>query len=111
MRTIRKGDTVAVLKGKDRGKKGKVITVFTASGKALVEGCNLAKKHQRQTRQDQKGGIIDIEVPIPLANVGIVCKACDRPVRVGFKTAKDGTKDRPKKDPAREQPPHPGKPQ
>ncbi|HQJ16312.1 MAG TPA: 50S ribosomal protein L24, partial [Candidatus Omnitrophota bacterium] len=74
MQNLKKGDVVQVLKGKDRGKKGKVITVFAASQKALVEGCNLAKKHTRQTRQDQKGGIIDIEVPIALANLGIVCK-------------------------------------
>lgn len=94
MQNIKKGDVVQVLKGKDRGKKGKVITVFVAAGKALVEGCNLAKKHRRQTRQDQKGGIVDIEVPVALANLGIVCKACDKPVRVGFKTAKDGAKER-----------------
>ncbi|MFA5099282.1 MAG: 50S ribosomal protein L24 [Candidatus Omnitrophota bacterium] len=94
MQNIKKGDIVQILKGKDRGKKGKVITVFTAAGKALVEGCNIAKKHSRQTRQDQKGGIINIEVPIALANLGCVCKACDKPTRVGFKIAKDGTKER-----------------
>ena len=94
MQNIKKGDIVQVLKGKDRGKKGKVINVFAAAGKALVEGCNIAKKHRRQTRQDQKGGITDIEMPIQLANLGLVCKACDKPIRVGFKTAADGTKER-----------------
>jgi large subunit ribosomal protein L24 len=94
MQKIKKNDIVAVLKGKDRGKKGKVINVFTTAGKALVEGCNMAKKHRRQTRQDQKGGIVDIEMPIVLANLGVVCKACDKPTRVGFKVAADGTKER-----------------
>lgn len=94
MQKIKKGDNVQVLKGKDRGKKGKVIEVFTNDGKALVEGINIAKKHRRQTRQDQKGGIVDIEVPVVLANLAPVCKACDKPARVGFKTAADGTKDR-----------------
>jgi large subunit ribosomal protein L24 len=94
MQNIKKGDIVQVLKGKDRGKKGKVISVFTAAGKALIEGCNIAKKHSRQTRQDQKGGIVNIEVPIVLANLGVVCKACDKPARVGFKVAADGAKER-----------------
>jgi len=94
MQNIKKGDMVAVLKGKDRGKKGKVINVFSAAGKALVEGCNIAKKHRRQTRQDQKGGIVDIEVPIEVANLGVVCKACDKPTRVACKVAADGAKER-----------------
>jgi large subunit ribosomal protein L24 len=94
MQKIKKGDIVQVLKGKDRGKKGKVINVFFSAGKALVEGCQLAKKHRRQTRQDQKGGITDIEMPVQLSNLSLVCKACDKPTRIGFKTAADGTKER-----------------
>ena len=94
MQKIRKGDIVQAIKGKDNGKKGKVIQVFTEKGKALIEGINLAKKHKRQTRQDQKGGIVSIEMPIALANIMLVCKHCDRPSRVGFSTLKDGTKTR-----------------
>ncbi|MBP7836155.1 MAG: 50S ribosomal protein L24 [Candidatus Omnitrophica bacterium] len=94
MQKIRKGDIVQAVKGKDNGKKGKVIQVLTEKGKALVEGINLAKKHKRQTRQDQKGGIVSIEMPIALANIMLVCKHCDRPSRVGFSTLKDGTKTR-----------------
>lgn len=94
MQKIRKGDIVQAIKGKDSGKKGKVIQVFAEKGKALVEGINLAKKHKRQTRQDQKGGIVSIEMPIALANVMLVCKNCDHPSRVGFSILKDGTKTR-----------------
>jgi len=94
MQNIKKGDTVQVLKGKDRGKKGKVINVFAAAGKALVEGCQMAKKHRRQTRQDQKGGIISIEMPLAVSNLMIFCKHCSKPTRVGAMVLKDGTKTR-----------------
>ncbi len=94
MQKIRKGDIVQAVKGKDKGKKGKVVQVITATGRCLVEGLNLAKKHKRQTRQDQKGGIVSIEMPIALANIMLICKHCNRPVRVGFLIQKDGTKSR-----------------
>ena len=94
MLKIRKGDIAQITKGKDSGKKGKVITVFTQTNRALVEGLNLVKKHKKQTRQDQPGGIISIEAPISLANLMLFCKQCDRPVRVGFTILKDGTKAR-----------------
>jgi large subunit ribosomal protein L24 len=91
---IRKGDTVVVTKGKDAGKKGKVIEVVTAKNKVLVEGINTVKKHKRQTRQDQTGGIISVERPLSVSNVLLYCKNCDRGVRTGFSLLKDGTKTR-----------------
>ena len=94
MQKIKKGDIIQATKGKDKGKKGKVIQIFSERGKALVEGINLAKKHKRQTRQDQKGGIVSIEMPIALSNIMLVCKHCDRATRVGFSLLKDGTKSR-----------------
>ena len=94
MNKIKKDDIVQVVKGKDKGKKGKVVNFFPESGRFLVEGVNLAKKHKRQTRQDTKGGIISIEMPIALGNIMLVCKHCQRPVRVGFSILKDGTKSR-----------------
>ncbi len=94
MSKIRKGDTVQVTKGKDRGKKGKVIRVIAETNRVLVEGINLLKKHRRQTRQDQQGGVVSIESPIAVANLMVVCKACNRPVRVGYMKLKDGTKSR-----------------
>ena len=94
MLKIRKGDTVQVVKGKDRGKKGKVLLVLTGNNRALVEGLNLVKKSRRRTQQDQQGGISSIEAPISLANLMILCKNCNQAVRVGFSVLKDGGKAR-----------------
>jgi large subunit ribosomal protein L24 len=94
MLKIRKNDFVQIIKGKDKGKKGKVLELVSNNQRALVEGLNLVKKHKRQTRQDQKGGIVSIESPISVANVMYFCKGCNRGVRVGFQMAKDGTKTR-----------------
>lgn len=94
MLKIKKGDIVQAIKGKDKGKKGKVINFSLDSKRALVEGLNLAKKHKRQSRQDQKGGIISIEMPISVSNLALVCKSCNRVTRVGFNIIKDGTKSR-----------------
>ena len=94
MLKIKKGDIVQAIKGKDKGKKGKVLSISLATGRALVEGINLAKKHKRQTRQDQKGGIVSIEMPLSISNIALVCKSCNRIVKVGFSLIKDGTKAR-----------------
>ena len=89
-----KGDIVQVTKGKDKGKKGKIINFAPGTSRALVEGINTVKKHKRQTRQDEKGGIVTIEMPISVANIMFYCKACDKPVRLGFSVLKDGAKSR-----------------
>jgi len=91
---IRRGDIVQAIKGKDKGKKGKVLNILIENNKALVEGVNMLKKHKRKTQQDQQGGIVSIEAPISLGNLMLVCKGCNKPVRVGFKVMKDGTKTR-----------------
>ncbi len=91
---IKKGDTVEVIKGKDRGKRAKVLEVITSTGRALVEGINLAKKHRRKTQQDQQGGVVSIEVPINLSNLMLFCKNCNRRARSGFILLKDKTKSR-----------------
>lgn len=91
---IRKGDTIEVIKGKDRGKKGKVLEVIPLAGRAIVEGINMVKKHKRRTREDHKGGIVPIETPISLNNVMVFCKNCNCGRRVGFTILKDGTKSR-----------------
>ncbi len=94
MQKIKKGDIVQAIKGKDKGKNGKVLNVSLETGRALIEGINLAKKHKRQTSQDQKGGIISIEMPISVSNIALVCKSCNRAVKVGFAVMKDGIKSR-----------------
>ena len=78
--------------GKDRGKKGKVLSVFPAENRAIVEGLNLIKKHTRKTRDDQQGGIVQREAPINLSKVMLFCAKCNKPARVGFSFLKDGAK-------------------
>ena len=95
MRSIRKGDRVAVLTGKDSGKRGRVITVLPAKGKVLVEGVNRVKRHEKvrpaRGRQGQEGGIITKELPIDISNVALLCPT-DGPTRVSIKINPDGTK-------------------
>ncbi|MBN2169585.1 MAG: 50S ribosomal protein L24 [Actinobacteria bacterium] len=79
--SLRKGDTVQVLKGKDRGKKGKVLRVDSANGRILVEGINRTKKHMKPTQANPQGGVIDWELPINSSNVMLVCPGCEQPTR------------------------------
>lgn len=89
---IVKGDRVQVLQGKDRGKQGEVTFAFPADGKVIVDGLNVAKRHQKPTRSMQQGGIIDKEMPLPVSNVAVVCPSCGKPTRVGHRFEADGTK-------------------
>jgi large subunit ribosomal protein L24 len=89
---IRKGDRVQVLTGKDRGKTGTVTRARPERGKVIVDGVNIAKKHQKPTSQTNTGGIIDKEMPIQVANVAVICNACAKPTRIGFRFEADGTK-------------------
>lgn len=88
---IKKGDRVRVLTGKDRGKEGEVMFALPDQGKVIVEGVNVAKKHQAATRATMQGGIIDKDMPIPVANVALLCSSCG-PTRVGYRFEPDGTK-------------------
>lgn len=90
MLRIKKNDTVYVVAGKDRGKTGKVIRVH--GERVLVEGVNRVKKHMRRTREDQKGGIIEVERPLHISNVQVYCRSCSKPARVGASVQKDRTK-------------------
>lgn len=85
MAVIRKNDVVRVLAGKDKGKSGKVIMVFPKTDMVLVEGVNYVKKHARKTQQDQKGGILQKEMPIHISNAALICKNCNKPARVEIK--------------------------
>jgi large subunit ribosomal protein L24 len=89
---IRKGDRVKVLTGKDRGKEGNVMRAMPRERKVIVDGVNVAKKHQAPTRSTQQGGIIDKDMPIPVANVALICPSCGKPTRVGYKFDASGGK-------------------
>ena len=82
---IKKGDKVKVLAGKDKGKTGKVLQIFQSANRASIEGLNLLIKHMRPRKQGEKGQRIEFPAPMNLSNVILVCKACDKPTRVGYK--------------------------
>ena len=92
---IKKGDTVEVISGEDVGARGTVHRVLTESRRVVVSGVNMVYKHQRRTGDVKtQVGIIEREAPIDVSNVGLVCPHCDRPTRVGYQMAPDGTKSR-----------------
>lgn len=90
---IKKGDTVVVLTGKDKGSKGEVLKVFPEDNKVLVQGINMAKKHQAASAAGA-GGIVSVERPIHVSNVSLIDAKSGKPTRVGYKIEKDGTKTR-----------------
>ena len=91
---IRKDDTVVVLSGKDKGKEGKVLKADPKAGKVIVEGVNVAKRHQKPRKQGDEGGIIKMETPIYACKVMRVCPKCGKPTKAAFKFLDDGTKAR-----------------
>ncbi len=89
---IKKGDRVVVLSGKDKGKEGEVSRVYPEKGLVIVDGVNVAKKHQKPTQQTMQGGIIDRDMPIQVSNVAVVSPEDGRATRVGYRFEPDGTK-------------------
>ena len=90
---VRKGDTVMVVAGKERGKKGKVLRVIPEKGRVVVERLNLIKKHQKPTQKVRQGGIIEREGSIHLSNVMLIDPHRDKPTRVGTRYNPDGSKE------------------
>lgn len=89
---IRQNDIVRVIRGKDRGKVGKVIRVLPDKKKVIVEKVNMVKRHVRPSDANPQGGIIEKESPIFITNVMIMCDRCNKPVRVGYKITDGGEK-------------------
>ena len=90
---IKKGDRVVVLQGKDRGKTGEITRVLPTQRKVIVDGINVAKKHQKPTKATMQGGIIDKDMPLDVSNVALVCPK-DGGTRVGYKIDANGAKSR-----------------
>jgi len=88
---IRKGDTVQVLSGKNRGKRGQVMLVLPREDKVIVDGANLSKRHTKQRGATMQGGIIDKDMPLPASAVAIVCPV-DGPTRIGMRIDETGRK-------------------
>lgn len=98
---LRKGDTVEVISGEGKGKKGKILRVervTTKRGdpvtKVIIEGINFIKKHVKPNQQQQQGGIVTMEAPISVSKVMLVCDKCSKPTKVSVKFLKDGKKSR-----------------
>jgi large subunit ribosomal protein L24 len=91
---VRRGDTVAVISGKERGKRGKVMRVLRDKGRVVVEKVNMVKRHQRPTQKLRQGGIIEREGALALSNVLPVCGRCDKPSRTGVTVLADGRRQR-----------------
>lgn len=88
---LRKGDRVRVLTGKDVGRDGEIMRVIPEKNRVIVEGVNIARKHQRPTRATMQGGVIDKDMPIDASNVAIICST-DGPTRIGYRFEPGGKK-------------------
>ncbi len=91
---VKTGDTVVVLSGKDKGKKGQVLAVSPSEGKVIVEKVNMVSKHVKPRKMGEQGGIIKAEGAMYASKVQVVCPRCKKPTRVGHKVNNDGTKER-----------------
>lgn len=87
--SLKTGDNIVVLSGKDKGKKGKIIAAYPREGTVKIEGINIIKKHAKPTQKVPQGGIREMEAPINISKVMIVCPACDKPTRIARKAAGD----------------------
>lgn len=91
---VKTGDTVIILTGKERGKKGKILAVSPQEGKVIIEGRNMVSKHVKPRKMGDQGGIIKAEGAMYASKVQVVCPRCGKPTRVGHKVYEDGTKER-----------------
>ena len=91
---LHSNDNVLVIKGRDRGKQGRIQQVFPKEGKVLVEGVNVVLRHTKPTARVAQGGIIQKELPVEAANVMLVCTHCTKPTRINHRFLADGSKAR-----------------
>ncbi len=89
---VRKGDRVLLLSGKDKGKKGKVVSTLPDKNRVLIEGMNIIKKHAKPTQKVQQGGIREMEAPLHASNVMLICPSCQLPTRITSNNVAGGKK-------------------
>jgi large subunit ribosomal protein L24 len=89
---VKKNDMVTIIAGKEKGKTGKILKVFPDSGRVIVESLNVVKRHTRPTRANAQGGIVEKEAALESSNVQLLCAACSKPTRTGFRILEDGKK-------------------
>ncbi len=91
---VKKNDMVKIIAGKDQGKTGKILRVFPAKGRVVVENINVVKRHTRPSQMNPEGGIVEKEAPLSVSNVMLVCGSCNQPTRTGIRILEDGSKSR-----------------
>ena len=89
---IKKGDTVKILLGKDKGRNGKVQKIFKKKNTVLVEGLNIYKKHLKPQKEGQKGGIVEVSRPLAASKLMLICPVCGKAARIGYQQDKTGKK-------------------
>jgi large subunit ribosomal protein L24 len=91
---IKSGDTVVIISGEDKGKKGKVLTAYPTERRIIVQNANMIIRHTRPRKQGEQGGRIEKEAPIHVSNVMLICPKCSKPTRVGYAFDENGKKHR-----------------
>ncbi len=91
---IRKGDKVKVISGPNKGKTTKVVDIDHEAGKAIIQGVNTVKKHVRPNKRNPQGGVLEVDMPMDVSNVQVICDSCSQPTRVGARFLSDGSKER-----------------
>lgn len=91
---IQKNDNVLILAGKDKGKKGKIRKALPTKESVIVEGLNLIKRHSKTKGKTRQAGIIELEGPIHVSNVMVICNKCNKPARLGYRVLEDGKRAR-----------------
>lgn len=86
---LKKGDTVLIISGKDRGRTGKVLKSLPRIGKVVIEGMNIKNKHVKPKRQEEKGQMVKLSAPMDMSNAKFLCPKCGKPTRIGYKVEKD----------------------
>jgi len=89
---VKKNDTVLIIAGEDRGKKGRVLAVYPGKQSLIVEKLNMIKRHMKPSKKYSQGGIIEKEAPVRRSKVMLVCSKCDKPTRIGQKILESGSK-------------------
>jgi large subunit ribosomal protein L24 len=90
--SVKKNDTVLVIAGREKGKKGRVLSVYSSKGRLLIEKINMIRKHMKPTRKYAQGGIIEKEAPLHISNIMLICPKCNKPTRIGNTHLQDGRK-------------------
>ena len=90
--SVKKNDTVLVIAGREKGKKGRVLSVYPSKGRLLIEKINMIRKHMKPTRKYAQGGIIEKEAPLHISNIMLICPKCNKPTRISNTQLQDGRK-------------------